>query len=106
MALAAEPAIPEFTLGDRLAKARDFAGLSQQQMADKLDVKRTTLSTWERELSQPRDFMGVIDRWAEITGVDPAWLLGFRTGSVLTLLTNPKAVQPSLPFDRGHLAPV
>jgi transcriptional regulator with XRE-family HTH domain len=107
MALA-ETSFPEWSLGDRLAKARRFAGLDQDQMAEKFGKSRATISTWERDESQPRNFQRVIEQWGEITGVDPAWLLGFRTGSFLTplaVITNPDAIQPSLPFDR-HLEPV
>lgn len=72
-----ESRIPEWTVGDRLRKARDLAGLSQGEMADKLGVKRTSLSAWERGENQPRNFLDIVNRWGEITGVDPGWILGF-----------------------------
>lgn len=109
MAMTDTQFVPEWTLGDRLAKARkDGAGLNQEQMAQRLDVKPSTLAAWEADRSRPRDLAGIAQQWAEITGADPAWILGFRTGSFLTpleVITNPDAVQPSLPFDR-HLEPV
>lgn len=108
MALAAdEPIIPEFSRGDRLAKARDVAGLTQQQLADRLGVKRTTLAAWENDTSQPRNVDRVMTRYHEETGVDLAWLYGVRTGSFWTpeVITNPDAIQPPLPFDR-HLESV
>lgn len=109
MALTDTQFIPEWTLGDRLAKARkDGAGLNQEQMAERLDVKPSTLAAWESDRSRPRDLAGIAQQWAEITGADPAWLLGFRTGSFSTLLsvvTNPDPLQATLPFDR-HLEPV
>lgn len=73
-----EPIIPEWTTGDRMAKAREIAGLNQQQMAERMGVKRTTLSAWERGENQPRNYLSIIDQWGDITGVDPAWILGFR----------------------------
>ena len=107
MALASEPIIPEFTRGDRLAKARDVAGFTQQEMADRLDVKRTTLAAWENDASQPRDVDWVMTRYHEETGVELAWLYGFRTGSFspLDVVTNDdEFIAMTLPFDR-HLAP-
>lgn len=111
MALTDTQFIPEWTLGDRLAKARkDGAGLNQEQMAERLDVKPSTLAAWESDRSRPRDLAGIAQQWAEITGADPAWLLGFRTGSFsphphFDLVTNPNPLQGTLAFDR-HLEPV
>lgn len=103
MALA-ETSFPEWTLGDRLAKARRFAGLEQEDMAERFGKSRATISTWERDEAQPRKMMEVITKWAEVTGVDPAWLLGFRTGSFatpLSVITNSDDVVPlTLPFGR------
>lgn len=104
----AEATIPEWTRGDRMAKARDSAGLTQQQLADRLDVKRTTLSAWESG-TQPRDLDWVMTRYHEETGVDLAWLYGFRTGSFATpfrVIDNPDAfVELTLPFGR-QLTPI
>lgn len=105
MAMTDTAIIPEWTRGDRLEKARELAGLTQEEMAERLDVKRTTLSAWERDDSQPRDVDWVMTRYSEETGVDLAWLYGFRTGSFLQVLTNPDAIQSELPFER-HLEPV
>lgn len=109
MALTDTSYIPEWTLGERLAKARkDGAGLNQEQMADKLNVSPSTLAAWESDRNRPRDLAGIARQWSDITGIDPAWILGFRTGSFsppLRVVTNPDAVAMTLPFDR-HLAPV
>ena len=42
------------TLGDRLARAREAAGMSQSQLARRLGVKLTTLRNWEADRSEPR----------------------------------------------------
>ena len=38
---------PIFTLGDRLAKARESAGILQLDLADRLAVSRNTIINWE-----------------------------------------------------------
>ena len=40
--------MPENQIKDRLKKIRDYTGLSQQEMADKLEVLVTTISKYER----------------------------------------------------------
>jgi transcriptional regulator with XRE-family HTH domain len=75
--------IPQWTRGDRLRKAREIRGLSQKEMAEKFDVGRTTISAWEDDVQPTKgiDLMEMLERWADYTEVDAAWLAGFRTGS-------------------------
>lgn len=42
------------TFGDRLAGAREAAGMTQGQLARRLGVKVATLRKWEDDLSEPR----------------------------------------------------
>ncbi len=42
------------TFGDRLAGARDAAGMSQKNLATKIGVKVSTLDAWENDLREPR----------------------------------------------------
>jgi len=42
------------TFGDRVAGAREAAGMTQAQLARRLGIKKTTLSGWEQDLSEPR----------------------------------------------------
>ena len=42
------------TLGDRLARARDAAGMTQAQLARRLGVKLSTVRNWETDRSEPR----------------------------------------------------
>ncbi len=39
-------------LGERLRKARQEAGLTQEDLAKRLDVSRQTISSWENGISQ------------------------------------------------------
>lgn len=78
---AATGVIPEWSLGERLAKARHHAGLSQEAMADQMHVSASAIAAWETNRNSPRGFMAVMQQWADITGVDLGWILGFRTGS-------------------------
>ena len=42
------------TFGDRLAGAREAAGMTQKEMAQRLGVKLKTLQGWEDDISEPR----------------------------------------------------
>ncbi|MEM7686522.1 MAG: helix-turn-helix domain-containing protein [Paracoccaceae bacterium] len=42
------------TFGDRLARAREFSGMTQAQLARRLGVKTTTIANWEYDRSEPR----------------------------------------------------
>jgi transcriptional regulator with XRE-family HTH domain len=65
--------IPRWTIGDRLTKAREHAGLSSQGMAEAMGVHRNTISNWETgkiRASQP-----VVIAWSSVTGVPTWWIL-------------------------------
>ncbi len=42
------------TFGDRLARAREYASMSQAQLARRLGVKVATIRNWEFDRSEPR----------------------------------------------------
>ncbi|MFV0512463.1 MAG: helix-turn-helix domain-containing protein [Jhaorihella sp.] len=42
------------TFGDRMAGAREAAGLSQAQLARRLGIRKSTVAGWEDDLSEPR----------------------------------------------------
>ncbi|HEU4543592.1 MAG TPA: helix-turn-helix transcriptional regulator, partial [Jiangellaceae bacterium] len=64
--------IPQWTVPDKIRKAREYAGLSQQELADRLSVTRTSVINWERGHTRPlRVLLGLL---ADATGVDPDWL--------------------------------
>lgn len=61
------------TFGDRVAAAREAAGMTQGQLARRLGVKKSTLSAWERDLSEPR--ANKLSMLAGLLNVSMSWLL-------------------------------
>ncbi|MBI6628892.1 helix-turn-helix domain-containing protein [Pontibaca salina] len=61
------------TFGDRVAGAREAAGMSQSQLARRLGVKKTTLMAWEQDLSEPR--ANRLSMMAGLLDVSIMWLL-------------------------------
>ena len=61
------------TFGDRLAAAREQAGMSQSQLAKRLGVKKATMSSWEQDLSEPR--ANKLSMAAGMLNVSIMWLL-------------------------------
>lgn len=64
----------DFTLGDRLRKAREYAGLSSIEIAKELGVSRNTVTNYERHPGKRGVPHAVVRVWADITGVDLDWL--------------------------------
>jgi transcriptional regulator with XRE-family HTH domain len=65
--------IPQWTLSDRLAKARDHARIDQDDLAREMGVSRQSISNWERGYAKPK--RPYVWAWADVTGVDRDWLL-------------------------------
>jgi transcriptional regulator with XRE-family HTH domain len=61
------------TLGDRIAGARDAAGLSQTDLARRIGVRLATLVAWEEDQSDPRS--NRLQMLAGVLGVSLRWLL-------------------------------
>lgn len=61
------------TFGDRLAGAREAAGLSQEDLARRLGVKVKTIHAWEDDLSEPR--ANRLQMLAGLLNVSLMWLL-------------------------------
>ena len=61
------------TFGDRLAAARDEAGLSQRALAEKLGVKQATMVAWENDLKEPR--ANRLQMLSGMLNVSITWLL-------------------------------
>ena len=66
--------VPTWTLRDRLRKAREDAGLTQQQVADKLGTHRRSVVSWESGAIIPK--RATVLAWAMTTGVPTWWLEG------------------------------
>ena len=64
--------VPEWTMGDRLAKARTQAGMSQDDMARALYRARRTIYSWEHDETRPSKLH--LLRWAEVTGIAAEWI--------------------------------
>lgn len=61
------------TLGGRLSRARDAAGITSAQLARRLGVKSSTVQAWESDRSEPR--ANRLTMLAGFLGVTPTWLL-------------------------------
>lgn len=61
------------TFGDRVAGAREGAGLSQDELARRLGIRPRTLRSWEDDLSEPR--ANKLQMLAGLTGVSLRWLM-------------------------------
>ncbi len=77
------------TLGDRLAAAREAAGLSQSSLATRLGVRQKTLRAWEGDVSEPR--ANRLQMLAAMLGVSLRWLL---TGEGEGVTPPPPADEP------------
>lgn len=61
------------TFGDRVAGAREAAGMTQQQLAKRLGVRLATLRAWEDDLSEPR--ANRLSIMAGLLNVSMMWLM-------------------------------
>ena len=61
------------TMGDRLAAARERAGLSEAELARKLGVRVKTLTSWEADEREPRS--NYLRTLSGVLGVSLIWLL-------------------------------
>lgn len=64
------------TFGDRLAGARDAAGLDQEALATRLGVEIGTLQAWEDDMDEPR--ANRLQMLAGMLNVSLSWLLTGR----------------------------
>lgn len=67
------PGVPEWTIADRLKKAREFRGIDQTALATETGIARTTISNYERGATKPSK--ANVKLIAMATGVDRYWLL-------------------------------
>lgn len=61
------------TFGDRVAGARDAAGMTQTQLARRLGVKKATIVSWEDDISEPR--ANKLSMMAGLLNVSIMWLI-------------------------------
>ena len=65
------------TFGDRIRDARKAAGLTQRQLADKIDVSNTSISNWENSFSMPDP--DTIQHLCWALGVQPNYFFSVET---------------------------
>ncbi|WP_434056286.1 helix-turn-helix domain-containing protein [Georgenia wangjunii] len=70
--------IPEWTLADRLRKARQSTGLRQREFAEKLEVGAPAYAQWESGNNQPRDIVTLARRIEMLTSIPATWILGLN----------------------------
>ncbi len=63
--------------GEKIRLARNAAGLTQKQLAEKLDVKNTTISNWEKNISRPDP--DDIEHLCWVLGIEPNDLFSIDT---------------------------
>ncbi len=61
------------TFGDRVAGARERAGMSQEDLARRLGVKLKTIKAWEDDLAEPR--ANKLSMMSGLLNVSLLWLL-------------------------------
>ncbi|ERP96902.1 transcriptional regulator [Labrenzia sp. C1B10] len=89
----------DYTLGERICKARDASNLSTAQLARRLGIKTSTLQSWESDRSEPRSNKLVL--LAGILNVSPTWLLvGRGTPPVSESSTTSDLVSMRVALDR------
>ncbi|HEY3545050.1 MAG TPA: helix-turn-helix transcriptional regulator [Propionicimonas sp.] len=66
----------EFTFGDRVRKARRVLGLTLDQLAEALSVKKQVVSQWETGVSNPRSPHAIARRIEYVYGIPAWWILG------------------------------
>lgn len=61
------------TMGGRLLRARDTMGLTIEDIAARMGVRRSTIQSWENDRAQPR--ANKLQTLAGLLGVSLSWLL-------------------------------
>lgn len=72
--------VPEWTLGDRMGKARRSAGLSKSGIAEGFGIHVNSITNYEMDRTSPRKT--VLMAWALRCGVPFAWLATGDTGPI------------------------
>lgn len=61
------------TFGDRVAAAREAAGMTQEVLAKRLGIKPKTLQAWENDVNEPR--ANRLSMLAGVLNVSIVWLI-------------------------------
>ena len=68
------------TFGDRLVAAREKSNLSQQDLAERLGVKSSTIKSWENDNSEP--LANRLSMLAGLLNVSITWLISAEVSGV------------------------
>lgn len=85
---------PDWSLGDRIRKARVTVSMNQREFADAIKVKEGSLAAWETDRAQPRNVVAVSKRIEMLTRIPAGWILGLVEGR-----PTPPPMPPGLPND-------
>lgn len=80
MTIQPERFYPDWTLGDRIRKARLTTGRNQRDFAPLIGAKAGSLASWEADHSEPRNVVAVAKRIEALTGIPAGWILGIDDG--------------------------
>jgi len=101
------------TFGDRVAGAREHAGMTQGDLAKRLGVKLKTLKAWEDDQSEPR--ANKLSMMAGLLNVSLLWLLsgegdgpdtptvGELSPDISEMLTEIRDIRAQLAFSTDRL---
>jgi len=64
-----------WTVGDRLRKAREYAGLTQKELGEQVGITRNTVGNYETGATQSRHVL-IMRAWADTCGVPLSWIEG------------------------------
>ncbi len=103
------------TFGDRVAAARDAAGMTQAILARRLGVRLATLRAWENDMSEPRanrlsilaGLLNVSMMWlinGEGEGLDGSEDAGVLLGDAADLLAEMRSLRVELSQSAKHVA--
>ena len=93
------PWVPEWSLADKLRKARQSIGLGQRDFAKELGVTDTAYQQWEAGRSRPRNVVATAKRIEMLTGVSATWILGLEStvpqpGAPAGAVARPEGFEP------------
>jgi ribosome-binding protein aMBF1 (putative translation factor) len=60
------------TWGKRIADARRAAGMTQEDLAERMNASQQAVASWEAQVNEPR--LAIFEAIAKITGTSPEWL--------------------------------
>lgn len=81
---------------ENIKRLRKAAGLTQEQLAEKLGVTRPTVTQWESGWSAPR--MGMVQKLAEVFNITPSQIVADNGGRLLPKEFLPINPVPTIPI--------